>query len=154
MTHSRLASWKFDAACRYEDPALWFPKRAEGEVNRGEDGKAICARCPVVETCLRAAIHGNEKQGVWGGAGEPTRRRLSKLTRGRGAEAHPPGCACLFCIAIREHVNQLRHAYLDEGSPNHGTWQAFLHAGCRCGDCTAAYRRSGRAPRRGRTPAA
>ena len=146
----RLEPWKLAGSCRTEDPALWFPKRAEGEVNRGEEGKAICSRCPVIESCLRAAIHGNEKGGLWGGAGEPTRRRLSKLTR--GITEHPLHCTCVFCIAVAEHIAQLEVAYTDSGEPNHGTWQAFLHAGCRCTPCTKAYKATGRTTRKARKP--
>lgn len=146
--------WKDEGLCREYPPSYWFPKRAKGTTNRGEPGKAICSRCPVVETCLRAGVHGNEKQGVWGGAGEPTRRRLAKLTRGLGAEAHPEGCTCTFCIAVREHVVQLKRAFHPEtGATEHGRWEAFLHAGCRCADCTKAYKATGRTVPRGR-PAA
>lgn len=141
-------AWKVDGLCRVLDPALWFPKRAKGEVNRGEEGKAVCAICPVVEPCLRAAIHDGEKGGVWGGAGEPTRRRLSRMTRGRGREAHPAGCTCEFCIAVREHVTQLGNAFAGQ-EPRHGRWEAFLHAGCRCTPCTVAYRATGRAVPKG-----
>lgn len=145
-------AWKPAGLCRVMDPALWFPRRQEGEVNRGEEGKAVCARCPVVLDCLRASIFDREKGGVWGGAGEPTRRRLSRMTRGRGREAHPDGCTCTFCIAAAEHVAQLKVAF-DGDEPRHGTWQAFLHAGCRCTPCTVAYRKTGRALPRGRPPA-
>jgi WhiB family transcriptional regulator, redox-sensing transcriptional regulator len=64
--------WRDRAACRGEDPELWFadghgpgwPPSAE-EVR----AKAICSGCPVAAACLSWALtHAAQaKHGVWGG---------------------------------------------------------------------------------------
>lgn len=136
--------WEDDAACRDLDPELFFPDRAEGRTNHGTEAKAVCAGCPVTRECLVAAIRRREKHGVWGGAGEPTRRRLGKLAGyGAAVDAHPPDCTCPFCVSVREHVGQLRRAFAVR-VVIHGHWEAFVHAGCRCARCANAYRQSGR----------
>ena len=71
------AAWRARAACRGEDPDLFFP-------HRGEDTSvpaAICARCPVTVECLDYAIDAHEKFGMWGGASERERRRIRRDRR-------------------------------------------------------------------------
>jgi WhiB family transcriptional regulator, redox-sensing transcriptional regulator len=43
--------------------------------------KAICRECPVREECLRAAMDGREKIGIWGGFTPEERARLDRLSR-------------------------------------------------------------------------
>jgi WhiB family redox-sensing transcriptional regulator len=45
-------SWWDDAACRSEDPALFFPEGGDDS----RPAKAICGTCPVLEQC-RADAH-------------------------------------------------------------------------------------------------
>lgn len=80
--------WQDLAACLTEDPDLFFPAstREEGAALRQiEAAKAVCARCPVVEECLREALD-NDEQGVWGGLSEGERLTL-KRGRTRGVAA-------------------------------------------------------------------
>jgi WhiB family redox-sensing transcriptional regulator len=80
--------WRHAAACRGEDPALffapsYFEKHREKQA-REAVAKAVCARCPVRIECLDHALSTRETHGVWGGANEMERRRL---LRDRALEA-------------------------------------------------------------------
>jgi WhiB family transcriptional regulator, redox-sensing transcriptional regulator len=47
-------SWHHDAACRGEDPELFFPIGTTGPaLVQLMDAKAVCGRCPVQSECLR-----------------------------------------------------------------------------------------------------
>jgi WhiB family redox-sensing transcriptional regulator len=77
--------WQFDAACRGEDSALFFApsyfERREEKAAREHRAKAICARCPVRETCLEFALGVRESHGVWGGLNEQERRQVLRQRR-------------------------------------------------------------------------
>lgn len=69
--------WRDHAACRGCDPDLFHPRR-------GQDitaAKAVCATCPVVDTCLEWALENNETMGVWGGRSERERRAMRRQLR-------------------------------------------------------------------------
>jgi WhiB family redox-sensing transcriptional regulator len=89
-----MTEWRDEAACRDEDPDLFFPigsgPAAQAQI---ADAKAICARCPVVRECLEWALETGQDAGVWGGLTEEERRQLRRVGRGldgddleRGAE--------------------------------------------------------------------
>lgn len=72
--------WMVDAACRGEDPAVFYPKTSsEADLARGnhtpsaeyqaavERAKAICRRCDVQAECLAYCLHTDERHGIWGG---------------------------------------------------------------------------------------
>ena len=44
----------------------------------GKRGQRVCRGCPVATECLRYAIEGNEKLGVWGGSLLMARKALRK----------------------------------------------------------------------------
>jgi WhiB family redox-sensing transcriptional regulator len=77
--------WQFDAACRGEDSALFFApgyfERREEKAAREVRAKAICAGCPVRETCLEFALGIRESHGVWGGLNEQERRQVLRQRR-------------------------------------------------------------------------
>ena len=77
--------WQFDAACRGEDSALFFApgyfERREEKAAREVRAKAICADCPVRETCLEFALGIRESHGVWGGLNEQERRQVLRQRR-------------------------------------------------------------------------
>lgn len=157
--------WQDQAACRAAPPELFFPTKDTGAASRGENAKSWCARCPVIRACLYASIDGHDRDGIWGGAGDPTRQRLAKLTRGRTAashEDHDPR-TCGFCAAVDDHVDTVRRAFNQppeqrpwedrcsdpdcaacHAQPNHGTDASYLHAGCRRRCCDDAHRASRR----------
>ncbi|WP_405149903.1 WhiB family transcriptional regulator [Sphaerisporangium sp. NBC_01403] len=68
-------SWLRRAACRGEDPELFFPISAKGPGHmQHERAKAVCRRCPVRTPCLDYAVTSREEHGIWGGT-DPDERR-------------------------------------------------------------------------------
>lgn len=73
------STWRNRAACRDEDPSLFFPIGTVGPaLLQIEDAKAVCARCPAREACLDWAMTVGEDHGVWGGLAEEERRALKR----------------------------------------------------------------------------
>ncbi|GCD40853.1 transcriptional regulator WhiB2 [Streptomyces paromomycinus] len=77
-------AWQRRAACRGQDPDLFFPK-GWGALYHAqiERAMAICDGCPVRAACLSAALtmeHGKsiaERAGIWGGATALERHRMA-----------------------------------------------------------------------------
>ncbi|WP_405392783.1 WhiB family transcriptional regulator [Streptomyces sp. NBC_01102] len=83
-----MDNWRMHAACRDEDPDLFFPIGSTGPaLVQTEDAKEVCATCPVREQCLEWALENGQESGVWGGLGESERRTLKRRTR-RQARSH------------------------------------------------------------------
>ena len=73
--------WRHNAVCREEDPELFFPVGDTGPaLLQIEEAKAVCRRCPVMETCLQWAMDTGQDSGVWGGMSEQERRKLHRRT--------------------------------------------------------------------------
>ncbi|MFB4265370.1 WhiB family transcriptional regulator [Nonomuraea sp. GTA35] len=73
-----MADWTDRAACRDEDPRLFFPADGEREGQRKwreVKAKRVCAPCPVQGDCLEYALARNEREGVWGGLNPDQRAR-------------------------------------------------------------------------------
>jgi WhiB family transcriptional regulator, redox-sensing transcriptional regulator len=64
------------AACAGEDPDLFFPDGPPASQNTAH-AKAVCARCPVRDECLKWAIDNNQTHGIWGGLDENDRTVIS-----------------------------------------------------------------------------
>ena len=74
--------WRSHAACRREDPELFFPIGSAGPaLAQIVAAKAICARCPVRKACLRFALGTGQDYGIWGGLTENERRSLRRNER-------------------------------------------------------------------------
>ena len=74
-----MEEWRDRAACRAEDPELFFPVGTAGPALRQvEQARAVCRRCPVIEACLRWALTVGVDAGVWGGLTAEERRRLQQ----------------------------------------------------------------------------
>ena len=72
-----MTGWAELAACKDEDPELFFPISAVGPgARQTAQAKAVCARCPVIDACLKHALSVREPYGVWGGMSEEERARL------------------------------------------------------------------------------
>lgn len=85
-----MENWRTHAACRDEDPDLFFPIGSTGPaLVQTEDAKAVCGGCSVREECLRWALENGQDAGVWGGMGEAERRALKR--RSRRQAQHRPG---------------------------------------------------------------
>ena len=67
--------WRHEAACREEDPEVFFPVGNTGPaLAQIEEAKKICQKCSVREACLAWALESGQDAGVWGALifGEPT----------------------------------------------------------------------------------
>ena len=73
--------WRHRAACRDEDPELFFPIGNTGPaLLQIEEARAVCRRCEVQEECLQWALETGQDAGVWGGMSEDERRALKRRT--------------------------------------------------------------------------
>ena len=67
------------AACREEDPELFFPIGTTGPaILQIETAKQVCQRCTVSGDCLEWAIETGQEAGVWGGLSEDERRSIKR----------------------------------------------------------------------------
>ncbi|AZM63887.1 MULTISPECIES: WhiB family transcriptional regulator [unclassified Streptomyces] len=81
-----MDDWRNSAACRTEDPDLFFPIGTSGPaLLQTEQAKAVCRRCPVREQCLQWALRTGQSIGVWGGTSEEERRALKRRTAARSS---------------------------------------------------------------------
>lgn len=80
-------SWAKHAACKDQDPEMFFPYRHPGMSSPAEEAaywgdiqqaKETCERCPVRQECLDWALSKPERAGIWGGATEEERHRLRR----------------------------------------------------------------------------
>ncbi|MFE1590355.1 WhiB family transcriptional regulator [Streptomyces sp. NPDC058737] len=79
-----MDNWREYAACRTEDPDLFFPIGTTGPAAlQTEQAKAVCRTCPVREQCLRWALDTGQTIGVWGGTSELERRTLKRREAAR-----------------------------------------------------------------------
>ncbi|MGW7790320.1 WhiB family transcriptional regulator [Streptomyces tricolor] len=77
-----MDNWRDHAACRHEDPDLFFPIGTTGPAQvQTEQAKAVCGHCPVREQCLEWALGSGEIIGIWGGTTELERRSLRRRAR-------------------------------------------------------------------------
>ncbi|MEI2715845.1 MAG: WhiB family transcriptional regulator [Candidatus Nanopelagicales bacterium] len=71
--------WRHSAACRDEEPELFFPIGNTGPaLQQIDDAKRVCNTCDVAEPCLNWAIETGQDAGVWGGLSEDERRSLKR----------------------------------------------------------------------------
>jgi WhiB family transcriptional regulator, redox-sensing transcriptional regulator len=69
-------AWHDDAVCRTEgDPEWWFPSSGNSHAFTAS-AKALCARCPVRDECLK---DGWNEQGTWGGMSREERLTAQEL---------------------------------------------------------------------------
>jgi WhiB family redox-sensing transcriptional regulator len=81
--------WRDHAECRHEDGDLFYPAGTTGQfLDQIEEAKAVCRRCPVMETCLDWALQTGEPHGIHGGMTEGERRVLLRRERRRMAGPH------------------------------------------------------------------
>ena len=77
--------WRARAACRDEDPELFFPLGDSGPaLMQIEDAKAVCRSCNVVSDCLTGALESSQDSGIWGGMSETERRALRRRSARTG----------------------------------------------------------------------
>lgn len=74
-----MSDWRHRAACRDEDPELFFPIGSTGPaLLQIEDAKAVCRRCEAIGACLAWSVAGGQDAGVSGGMSEDERRALKR----------------------------------------------------------------------------
>ncbi|MEV8226883.1 WhiB family transcriptional regulator [Streptomyces sp. NPDC079167] len=84
-----MDNWRMHAACREEDPDLFFPIGSSGPaLVQAEEAKAVCRTCPVREKCLDWALENAQDSGVWGGMDENERRALKRRRARQQARSH------------------------------------------------------------------
>ncbi|MBI4882666.1 MAG: WhiB family transcriptional regulator [Actinobacteria bacterium] len=69
--------WRQLGACRGLDPTIFYPD----DEDEAAEAKQVCSGCGVRVACLEYALQVREKSGVWGGATERERRRLTRQRR-------------------------------------------------------------------------
>jgi WhiB family redox-sensing transcriptional regulator len=78
--------WRQRAACRDQDPELFFPVSDMGPgARQTEQAKAVCARCPVRAECLEYALDNALDHGIYGGTTESERRALRRRAVSKAA---------------------------------------------------------------------
>ncbi|MEU9033831.1 WhiB family transcriptional regulator [Streptomyces sp. NPDC048352] len=76
-TVARPTHWDRRAACRHEDPTVFFPEGSEADViAMTAMAKEICRTCPVSGRCQIEALERREPFGVWGGLDEHERAEI------------------------------------------------------------------------------
>ncbi|WP_438939617.1 WhiB family transcriptional regulator [Catenulispora pinisilvae] len=78
-----MADWVQQGACRTSEPELFFPITPPGYTRPKQqltEAKAVCHRCPVIESCRKWALaHPRMAQyGVWGAMSEEERRTVRR----------------------------------------------------------------------------
>ncbi|MFB0617289.1 WhiB family transcriptional regulator [Streptomyces sp. AGS-58] len=88
-TFMRAAHWSDQAACRDQDLTIFYPEDfpAGLVLMVTREAKSVCARCPVIEECLKAAMARSEPNGVWGGLDKDERRILRRREQRRHRRA-------------------------------------------------------------------
>jgi WhiB family redox-sensing transcriptional regulator len=100
----RSSAWMSSAACRDHWTDLdWIEPSPEQE----QRCRALCARCPVRQTCLNRALTAAEPWGIWGGLDPDQRAVLARLIgfpipaalplHGFRARYARHGCRCAAC---------------------------------------------------------
>lgn len=73
---ARSRDWVDRAACRDEDPELFFPTGSGEHADRqSERAGEVCRRCPVLMSCLNYALATGPSDGVWAGTTPEQRRQ-------------------------------------------------------------------------------
>ena len=103
--------WRHRARCTIDQAELFFPISVNDD-DQTRKAKAVCARCPVRDECLRWALDAAEGHGVWGGLDEVERRQLRRgrpLARdqhGTVACYDANGCRCARCQQAKAAANR------------------------------------------------
>ncbi len=71
------SDWMAAGNCRSEPSSTFFPSDGVGV----EVARRICSTCPVMSPCLEYALRNHIVHGVWGGASERERRRITRRRR-------------------------------------------------------------------------
>lgn len=101
--------WQDDAACKGEDPELFFAPDAEdraGRLTREARARAICASCPVARDCRLFARSMGHQDGIWGGRDFGQRLCRNKLHLMAGPNILDRGDGTVNCRECRRLTDQ------------------------------------------------
>ena len=82
-------SWYDYAACRGQDPEMFFPVGVSELAQRQLQRPTVCAGCSVRSLCLEFAVLAGVEHGVWGGLGEDERHATNRRIRRHGRPLAP-----------------------------------------------------------------
>ncbi len=62
-------AWQLAGVCRQGDPERFFLESERGHTREVlvAEAKAVCARCPVLQSCREHGLSTAEPYGIWGG---------------------------------------------------------------------------------------
>lgn len=131
MTTLSIA-WRNQAACRTEDPDLFFPAGTEGpSALQIDQAKAVCRRCPVTEACLTYAFNQHVNDGIFGGLTAGERRTIVRRNqRGRTAPKHDQPAASL-AEAIERRTTETDDGHLLWNGVPHVSFRGQRYIGSR-----------------------
>jgi hypothetical protein len=121
--------WRTSAACRGEDPDLWFPLSDDVRwALQIEQAKAICNRCPVRGACLAAALREEgarrDRYGIRGGLADTERRQLRRRKdRGTGTTQRTLPPAATLTEALNRRATPTSEGHLHWPGVPHITFQ-------------------------------
>jgi WhiB family redox-sensing transcriptional regulator len=79
---AETTGWRDRAACRSQDPELFFPIGTTGPaLAQAEEAKAVCQACPVLVDCLAWVMNSEppgQEAGVCAGLSENERRSMKR----------------------------------------------------------------------------
>lgn len=135
LQDSEHEDWRNRAACRHEDPDLFF-SNFQHEI---EQAVSICTTCPVTAECGQFASEHGESDGVWGGEPEHVRRNrmAGELSSGKRLRAVNVCEQCGFPFRIKKRGQRFCSPVC------HHTWRKAQPSND-CGSLTAARRHRGR----------
>jgi WhiB family redox-sensing transcriptional regulator len=90
------AGWRYRAACRDEDPELFFfegSPDAPANTAQINEAKKVCAGCPVQLRCLLWAMKTKTDYGVFGGLTETERASARRMEMRRAAQVRKEAAA-------------------------------------------------------------
>lgn len=113
------AEWARRGSCRGMEPAIFFPTDEDDHAT----ARAVCARCPVRQSCLDAALRNKERHGIWGGLNTAERDSLGKKAPrrrgpGRGTPRGPVSIAQVVAVSAEFYGVTVGAFLAQRGSPS------------------------------------
>lgn len=134
-------SWRERAACRSEDPDLFFPDSYDSEQARR--AVAVCRACPVAEQCFGDAIASQDRWGIRGGY--TPRQRVALRRRVLGEERKAPAVKGRPGGMAAKNALKTRCKYGHAFTPENTRYQGSKRCCITCYEDRLAARRAARA---------
>lgn len=127
-------NWRHYAACRDQDPELFFPiGDTAPALLQATEAKAICGACGVKNMCLEWALETGQDTGVWGGLSEDERRAFKRRAAAKPEPREPAKCGTpsgykkhvrdhtIICDPCREARNDVARKSYHRNKPQGAT---------------------------------